>query len=192
MRSLIISLFFIVMGSLPIDAANRKCKELSKNVEVALDAQRTLTQKRITGPLREQLNHYIDSGHELDPEFFRQLYTNKTFNPNNFKVRNKNQEHVKEHMESLGATTTKRYEKLARAFAKSTDREIINFTSDKEIFRFNPATNQYMILDKSTKDIVTYFKPDLKVINARREINGKAPFRTTLEWIVENKWKRYH
>jgi hypothetical protein len=187
MRSLALVLY-IFFNSTVISA--KGCPNIEKMATRAIESNKVMNAQRIKGPLRSYLNKFIDSGIDVSPQFFRDLKLRSTFSVKGFKTRDKKADHVKEHMDSFGVTTVKQYEKRAKSFAISHEPEIINIKTQTEIFRLNPLTGEYLIIDTRSMNISTYFKPDLKVINTRRSVNGQPRLTSVLEWFIENKWKR--
>lgn len=186
-------LIVIVLFLLPISAFARQanCEGVSSQVEHALESTKIISSRPFHGDLRSRFTSLMDNGLDISPAFFKEILLNKRFQTSKFDVRSKNQDHVQEHMESLQVSSVNGYKRKAHAFANSSDENIISYRSANEIYRFNPVTNEYMIINRGGKNIETYFIPNLEIINRTRVASGEPKFNSITEWFVRNKWERH-
>jgi hypothetical protein len=173
-------------------AGKKSCKNLDAQVQKALEAQRMMTSRGIRGKVRDELTRLLDEGYKIHPKFFQQVYQRKSYKANGFAKTELLDEHVEKHLKEFGLSHKSQYLRKAQDFAKSMDDDIMTFVSKREIYRYNPVTNEYMVLSRNGKRIGTFYKPDLKVINDRRKVNDLPPYKSVSEWFITNKWERYN
>lgn len=173
-------------------AGKKTCKNLEAQVQKALEAQRMMTKRGIRGSVRDELTKLLDKGYDIHPKFFQQVYQHKSFKANGFASKKLLDDHVEKHLKEFDLAHKNQYLRKAQDFAKSMNDDIMTFVSKREIYRYNPVTNEYMVLTRNGKRIGTFYKPKLKVINERRRINNEPPYKSVTEWFITNKWERYN
>ncbi|EQC50483.1 hypothetical protein [Bacteriovorax sp. DB6_IX] len=193
MRKILLPL--IVFSSLGLSThtlAAKKCGDLELKVQKILEAQNTLTRRGIRGDMRKEINKLLDEGVDIHPMFFQQVLQSKSLVTNGFKKKKDMVEHARKHGDEFEFKSEKQYLRKAEDFAKSRDENIMTFRSADDYYRYNPTTNEFMIVGKSNKVIGTYFKPSLRIINERRLKDGLPKFNSISEWFIKNKWERFN
>ena len=190
MRSLInITAILLICPSVVF--ASKKCKGLDAKVQKALEAQRIMTDRGIRAGLRKELTKAIDDGVDIHPMFFQQVIQAKGFPVKGFKDKKLMVSHARKHGGEFDIKSQKAYLREAEKFALSRQESIMTFRSKNDIYRYNPQTNEFLVIERSGKVIGTYYKPDLKKINDARKRNDQAPFSNVTEWFIKNKWERF-
>lgn len=187
MRTLIILLLVSQFGF----ATKKSCKNLDAKVEAALKSQGILSSRGIRGPVRDELTKLIDDGFDINPMFLQQVVQRKGYVPKGFKDKDKLVAHAKKHGGEFDFKSENQYLREADKFAKSIHDDIMTFRSSKDIYRYNPKTNEFMVMERTGKVIGTYYKPDLAKINKKRIADKNPPFNNITEWFIKNKWERF-
>lgn len=189
MRTLILMMTFILSSTAL--ASNKKCKELDEKVSKAIELQGIMSQRGVRGEVRIELNKLIDEGVDIDPMFFQQMTLSKGFKTQGFKDKGLLVSHAKKHGDEFHFVSDRQYLRRADKFARSSDDNIISFRSKNDIYRYNPVSNEFQVIERSGKVIGTYYRPDLRKINAARKREKLPPFKSVTEWFIKNKWERF-
>ncbi|MFG1484025.1 hypothetical protein ABMA79_01895 [Halobacteriovorax sp. HFRX-2_2] len=191
MRALIFSLLITSSFSWKVFAAGKKCKDLDAKVTRAIESQKIMSQRGIKGEIRQEMTSLLDRGVEIDPMFFQHMIHRKGFKTTGFKDKGLLVGHAKKHGDEFNFVSDKQYLRNAEKFARSSDDNIISFRSKNDIYRYNPVSNEFQVIERSGKVIGTYYRPDLRKLNAARKRENLPPFKSVTEWFIKNKWERF-